>query len=104
MRHKVHPRALASIKAIWRHTARQWGEEQADAYVRGLYEEINAIAEKRALWRQVPDEHAPGVYCIRHAHHFVFFRELSGGQLGVIAVLHERMDIPNRLKECLDAT
>jgi plasmid stabilization system protein ParE len=40
-----------------------------------------------------------GVYFIRHQHHYVFFRELSSGELGVISILHENMDIPARLRE-----
>jgi plasmid stabilization system protein ParE len=40
-----------------------------------------------------------GVYFFRHRHHYVFFRELSKKRLGVISVLHEKMDIPARLRE-----
>jgi plasmid stabilization system protein ParE len=40
-----------------------------------------------------------GVYFIRRQHHYIFFRELSSGSLGVINILHENMDIPARLKE-----
>ena len=29
---------------------------------------------------------------------FPFFRELSGGSIGVISILHESMDLPTRLK------
>jgi plasmid stabilization system protein ParE len=39
------------------------------------------------------------VWFVRHEHHYVFFRELSGGVVGVITVLHERMDLPARIKE-----
>jgi len=33
----------------------------------------------------------------------VFFRELDTGDLGVMSILHERMDLPVRLKEDLVA-
>jgi plasmid stabilization system protein ParE len=42
-----------------------------------------------------------GIFFIRYEHHYVFFRELSKGVLGVVNVLHESMDIPNRLREDL---
>jgi plasmid stabilization system protein ParE len=46
------------------------------------------------------DEALSGIFFIRYQHHYVFSRELSGGTLGVISVLHENMDIPtNRLRE-----
>ena len=41
----------------------------------------------------------PLVFFFRHQHHYVFFRELSKGSLGVISILHENMDIPSRLRE-----
>jgi hypothetical protein len=39
------------------------------------------------------------VAVVRSQHHYIFFRELSQGILGVISILHENMDIPSRLKE-----
>lgn len=33
--------------------------------------------------------------------HYLFFRELTNGMIGVMAILHERMDIPVRLLEDL---
>ncbi len=40
----------------------------------------------------------PHVWFLRHRHHFVFFRGLSGGSIGVISILHDNMDLPARLK------
>ena len=48
------------------------------------------------------DEVLPGVFFFRHQHHYVFFRELSKGTLGVISILHENMDLPSRLKQDLE--
>lgn len=32
-------------------------------------------------------------------HHYIFFRELSGGEIGVITILHENMDLPARIRD-----
>ena len=45
------------------------------------------------------DEALIGVFFIRYQHHYLFFRELSDGTLGVISILHENMDIPARLRD-----
>jgi plasmid stabilization system protein ParE len=39
------------------------------------------------------------VWIVRHQHHFVFFRELPSGSIGIISILHTSMDLPARLKE-----
>jgi toxin ParE1/3/4 len=40
-------------------------------------------------------------YFSRYERHYLFFRELPSGKIGVMAILHERMDIPVRLHEDL---
>jgi len=84
---------------IWDYTLEKWGEKQADAYVRGLVGAIHSLASNRQRWRRVPDRNLAGVWFVRHEHHYIFFREISGGSVGVITVLHESMDLPARIKE-----
>jgi len=47
----------------------------------------------------VPHESLRGAFFTRHQKHFIFFRELPGGRLGILAVLHETQDIPRRLAD-----
>jgi len=96
---RIHAPAEARILGIWDYTLEAWGERQADNYVRGLIACIHSLENERNRWRAVRDKHLPGVWFVRYEHHFVFFRELSGGVVGVITVLHENMDLPNRLRE-----
>ena len=48
------------------------------------------------------DVFLPGIYVIRYQQHFIFFRALSGNMIGVISILHVRMNIPLRLKEDIE--
>ena len=104
MHHKVYPAARRRIIEIWHYTAKTWGEKQADNYVRGLYKAIDEAAKKKYLWRKIEHEELKGIYFVRYEHHYVFFRELTKAVLGVVNVLHESMDIPNRLKEDLNGS
>ncbi len=96
---KIYPAARERILEVWDYTDKKWGEQQADAYVRELVAEIETVSAQRHRWRPVLDEALKGVYFFRHRHHYVFFRELTKKRLGVISVLHEKMDLPARLRE-----
>jgi len=96
---KIHQAARARLLEIWDYTERAWGVKQADAYVRALTAAITQAQEERHGWRPLRDRTLSGVYFIRHEHHYIFFRELSDGSLGVISILHESMDIPARLRD-----
>jgi len=96
---KIYAAAEARLIEIWDYTLEKWGEKQADAYVRGLVAAIHSLGGNRHLWRRVPDKTLAGVWFVRHEHHYIFFRELSRGTVGVITVLHESMDLPARIKD-----
>ena len=101
MRLKIYLVARRRIIEIWQYTDDTWGEKQADKHVRDLYIAAEKAATNKNLWRKVEHEDVRGLFFVRYKHHF-FFRELSRDVLGIVNVLHENMDIPNRLKEDLD--
>jgi toxin ParE1/3/4 len=95
---KIYAAVAARLLEIWDYTLSTWSEEQADVYVSDLIAAINSLPGDRYQWRPVADKSLRGVWFIRHQHHFVFFRELPSGVIGVISILHENMDLPARLK------
>jgi len=99
---KILPAAESRLIEIWRYTLETWNEEQADSYVVGLVAALEDVADRPTRWKPVRDTALRGVWFIRYRHHFIFFRQLPGGCLGVISILHESMDIPRRLKEDAD--
>lgn len=99
MQVKFLPAAKSRLLEVWAYTESTWGESQADCYLRGLVDSIQQSAELRHRWRPVRDEKLSGPYFIRYQRHYIFFRELSPDTIGVISVLHEKMNIPARLRE-----
>ncbi len=91
--------AKVRIIGIWNYTEATWDEQQADKYVRDLVDVMQRLGSKRGGWKPVPDPTLKGVFFVKHASHFIFFKELAVGDIGVITVLHESMDIPSRLRE-----
>lgn len=99
---KIYPAARERLLQIWDYTENKWGEEQADHYVTGLVEAAHQLPQHRRNWRPMRGKSFAGIWFARHEHHYLFFRELSGGVVGIISILHENMDFPMRLKEDLE--
>ncbi len=87
------------IDEIYRFGRTRWGEAQAQAYIRGLFAHIEDLAADRRPWRPIPAEFGVAGHFSRYRSHIVFWRVLGDGSLGVVSVLHERMDVGNRLLE-----
>jgi len=107
--YRFYPRADAAQDKIWRDTLDTWGEAQAETYIRGLHAHLQRLCENRLIWRRLPQKLAvPSditrkAYFSRYERHYIFFRELDNGDLGVMSLLHDRMDLPVRLKDDLAA-
>ncbi|WP_294330100.1 type II toxin-antitoxin system RelE/ParE family toxin [uncultured Sphingomonas sp.] len=87
----IEPAADRRLDEIYEYTADQWGEDQADAYIRTLFERFGAIAAKRVPWRPLPAEFGVPLYFARAEHHIVYWRERADGVIGIVTILHERM-------------
>lgn len=103
------PTADVAQDHIWRDTVEAWGEAQAVRYIEGLHAHLQILSKTPALWRKLPGRLAVpadlklDAYFSRYERHYVFFRVLSGDRIGVISLLHDRMDVPVRLAEDLQA-
>ena len=98
---RILPSARLRLIEIWNYTVETWGEEQADAYIRKLHREFEHTATRPEIWKKLPQNRFRGVFFVHSEHHYLFFRRLDEYTLGLISVLHERMDLPSRLLEDL---
>jgi plasmid stabilization system protein ParE len=104
---RFYARADAAQDKIWADTVERWGEAQAVTYIQGLHAHLQRFTENRLLWRRLPQRLAvpPDIsretFFSHYEHQYLFFRILDNGDLGVMSILHERMDLPVRLREDL---
>ena len=96
----IYKAAQARLEEIWDYTLVKWGEEQADKYLRELAATMRSISTSRHLWKPLRDKRLTGVSFIRSGNHVIFFREIQG-QIAIISILHQSMDILQRLLEDL---
>ncbi|HWL53676.1 MAG TPA: type II toxin-antitoxin system RelE/ParE family toxin [Chthoniobacteraceae bacterium] len=102
MQVRVFPIARERLLDIWQYTSEEWGDAQADDYVRGLMTAALALPTKRHLWRPVKERRLSGVYFFHHRHHYLFFKVLEEGALGILSILHENMNLPDRLRDDME--
>ncbi|MBA4047565.1 MAG: plasmid stabilization protein [Sphingomonas sp.] len=96
---RVQRAAGYRLDEIYVYTRDRWGEEQADRYINGLFARFASIAARDVPWRAIPAEFEASGFVCRYEHHFIYWRVLTDGAVGIVTILHERMHQIDRLKD-----
>ncbi len=91
--------AAARLNEIFVYTRYQWGDEQAHYYIDGMFARFEQIANREVVWRPIPAEFEVDGYYTVYEKHYIYWKELTSGQVGIVTVLHERMHQMDRFKE-----
>ncbi|MCC5942948.1 MAG: type II toxin-antitoxin system RelE/ParE family toxin [Balneolaceae bacterium] len=91
-------KALDDLNGIWMYTFEKWSEEQADKYYNILLGFCENIAANPELGKSY-DEIRADLYGLKANRHIIFYRISSSGLIEITRILHERMDLKNRVKE-----
>ena len=98
MSYKISHKAYEDIENIWLYTFENWSLEQADRYINLLFDEIEYLADNPNSGKDF--NHVRKNYrCSKVKSHLIFYRLDKQSYIEVIRILHQRMDIENRLKE-----
>jgi len=94
----ISEKAIEDINKIWLYTAENWSVEQADRYYNLILDEIEFIAQNFEMAIDFNSYRKSYRYS-KVKSHLVFFKKNKFNEIEVIRVLHQRMDIDNRLNE-----
>jgi len=94
----LRQKAIDDLNAIWHYTYEKWSEKQADFYYNNLKVAIQEIAKNSDTGKRY-FEIIKGLYGLKSGKHIIFYQILSETEIEVIRILHERMDLENRLNE-----
>ena len=96
--YRFAPAADEDLTDIWLYSYATWGEDQADRYIEALHACCERIAAGDAATRPVFN-----LDCIHthHCRHHVLFFTTEGDEIVILAILHERMDLIERLRDRL---
>ena len=89
--------AIHDLEEIWFYTFTTWSLEQADRYHSLIIKEIEFLATKPESGKML-DYLRIGYRSSKIKSHYIFYR-FNSTELEVVRILHESMDIPNRLND-----
>ena len=90
--------AIDDLNNIWNYTFEQWSENQADKYYMILKFACKEIGENPDLGREYNGIRR-NLYGLKSGKHIIFYHVISKDEIEVIRILHERMDLKDRLTE-----
>ncbi len=91
-------KAVEDISKIWDYTYEAWSENQADTYYELLIETCQEIAKKPSIGKNY-NEISIDIFGFSVGKHIIFYRKLKTRNIQVVRILHERMDLKNRINE-----
>ena len=97
MKYKISSKAYDDIETIWLYTFENWSQEQADRYINLIFDEIEYLSKNPKSGKDF--SHIRKNYRFAKVKsHLIFYRSAQT-TIEIIRVLHQQMDIENRLSE-----
>ena len=93
---KLTNNAVRDLSDIWSFTFDAWSESQADKYYKLILNACAAIARKPQHGK-VYDEIYPELKGKKASKHIIFYRIMEDKTIEITRILHERMDLKNKL-------
>lgn len=91
-------KAVEDLSAIWEYSYEVWSESQADKYYGFLTSSFQEIVQNPDIGKNY-DEIARTILGLRVGNHIVFYRLAQSGDIEILRILHQRMDLKSRMDE-----
>jgi len=91
----LSPKAKSDLSDIWDYTLAEWGIDQAEKYVRALWAELQRQACDPSISVDISDVRKD-YRKARSGSHVIFFK-LTGDEIDVVRILHQRMDFERHI-------
>jgi toxin ParE1/3/4 len=99
MKFKLSRKAEEGLEGIWLYTLEIWSKEQADRYLSLIFDEIEFITANPKTGQDFDHIRKNYRYSKVKSHLIFYKHKKSEDVIEVIRILHERMDLENRINE-----
>ncbi|MFN3909100.1 MAG: type II toxin-antitoxin system RelE/ParE family toxin [Flavobacterium sp.] len=90
--------AINDLNDIWIYTIDEWSEKQADKYYSSIEFACSQIGKNPELGNEY-EGISKNLLSLKIGKHIIFYQIISKDRIEVVRILHERMDLKNRLEE-----
>jgi toxin ParE1/3/4 len=90
--------AIDDLNDIWTYTFEEWSENQADKYYATIQFACMQIGENPELGKEYEGINR-NLLGLRIGKHIIFYQVITEQEIEIIRILHERMDLQNRINE-----
>ena len=97
VKYRISQQAIHDLNAIWLYTFHKWSKEQADRYYDLIIEEIEFISDHHLIGKSA-EQTRKNYRFTKIKSHLIFYRKVDTTSVEIVRILHQRMDIKNRLK------
>ncbi|WP_042249916.1 type II toxin-antitoxin system RelE/ParE family toxin [Jejuia pallidilutea] len=94
----LRQKAIDDLNDIWDNTFKKWSVKQADKYYATIKLTCNGIGENPNVGKEY-DGISKNLLGLKSGKHIIFYQLISIDRIEVIRILHERMDLKNRITE-----
>jgi len=97
-KYKLTNKAVDDLTQIWNYTFNKWSESQADKYYQMVIDTCEEIANNSDLGKKYTGV-MESLFGFKVGRHIIFYRLIEENELEITRILHEQMDLKNRIKE-----
>lgn len=97
-KYELTNKAVEDLNGIWEYTLENWSENQADRYYDMLLDICQDIADNPELGKNY-DGIKSELLGLKANRHLIFYRKSNVHTIEITRILHERMDLKNRITE-----
>lgn len=90
--------AIDDLSDIWHYTLHEWSENQADKFLETIKFACKEIGKNPNIGK-LYTEISKYLFGLKTGKHIIFYHLISEDEIEVIRILHESMDLKNRINE-----
>ena len=94
----ISEKALEDLNNIWIYTAENWSVKQANRYYNLIVDEIEYVSENFETIKDFGNVRKNYKYS-KVKSHLVFYKKTENTEMEIVRILHEKMDIKNRIND-----
>ncbi len=94
----LRQKAIDDLNEIWDYTYETWSSYQAERYYAELEKACNGLGQEPEAGRNYEGINKK-LLGLKSGKHIIFYQSISEDRIEIVRILHERMDLKNRINE-----